>query len=108
MYVPATSLRRDWGRGPAKLRVLFKEKRPDLEAPATSTIAAILKRHGLVKPQRRRSKAPPRSKPFAEVRAPNDVWCADFKGDFLVGDGARCYPLTGGSCATSPTPARRP
>ena len=26
--------------------------------------------------------------------APNDVWCADFKGWFRTGDGRRCEPLT--------------
>jgi transposase InsO family protein len=25
---------------------------------------------------------------------PNAVWCVDFKGWFLTGDGQRCYPLT--------------
>jgi hypothetical protein len=28
------------------------------------------------------------------VRAPNDVWCADFKGWFRTADGERCDPLT--------------
>lgn len=32
--------------------------------------------------------------PFASVRAANEVWCADFKGWFVTGDGARCGPLT--------------
>jgi len=26
--------------------------------------------------------------------APNDVWCADFKGQFKTGNGIYCYPLT--------------
>jgi hypothetical protein len=26
--------------------------------------------------------------------APNDLWCADFKGQFRLGCGAYCYPLT--------------
>jgi len=26
--------------------------------------------------------------------APNDLWCVDFKGEFRLGDGRYCYPLT--------------
>lgn len=26
--------------------------------------------------------------------APNDLWCADFKGEFKTGDGIYCFPLT--------------
>ncbi len=25
---------------------------------------------------------------------PNDLWCADYKGEFRLGDGRTCYPLT--------------
>jgi hypothetical protein len=25
---------------------------------------------------------------------PNDLWCADYKGAFQLGDGRYCYPLT--------------
>lgn len=45
-------------------------------------------------PRRRRSHAPPRTQPRAHAIAPNVGWCADFKGDFRLGDGPRCYPLT--------------
>ena len=27
-------------------------------------------------------------------RAPNDVWCIDYKGQFRLGTGDYCYPLT--------------
>ena len=36
----------------------------------------------------------PDSQPFGECRQPNQTWSADFKGDFRLGDGRRCYPLT--------------
>ena len=32
--------------------------------------------------------------PFAACAGPNDVWCIDFKGWFLTGDGTRVDPLT--------------
>lgn len=65
----------------------------DLRIPAKSTIHAVLHRHGLVKPMRR-----PRSRatgtPLSAGTAPNDLWCADFKGEFKLGNGRYCYPLT--------------
>ena len=33
-------------------------------------------------------------KPTTLILAPNDIWCADFKGQFRTGDGRYCYPLT--------------
>jgi putative transposase len=33
-------------------------------------------------------------RPQAPMDAPNAVWTADFKGQFRLGDGALCYPLT--------------
>jgi hypothetical protein len=36
----------------------------------------------------------PTPKPFAPAHQPNDVWSADFKGQFYTKDGACCYPLT--------------
>jgi transposase InsO family protein len=54
----------------------------------------ILKRAGLVPPRRRRARAVRHTEPFSEVAAPNDVWTADFKGQFRTGDGKLCYPLT--------------
>ena len=28
------------------------------------------------------------------LQNPNDLWCTDFKGEFKLGDGRYCYPLT--------------
>jgi transposase InsO family protein len=57
------------------------------------TFALIFKRNGLVVPRRRRHRTPPSSWPLSHAKAPNALWCIDFKGDFLVGK-TRCYPLT--------------
>ena len=54
----------------------------------------ILKRAGLVQARKRRRRVAPYSEPFGECGAPNQSWSADFKGDFLLGNGRRCYPLT--------------
>lgn len=32
--------------------------------------------------------------PLSAGAAPNDLWCADFKGEFKLGNGQYCYPLT--------------
>ncbi|MFL5259642.1 MAG: integrase core domain-containing protein [Hyphomicrobiales bacterium] len=41
-----------------------------------------------------RRRSPPSSVPFAQCVGANDVWCIDFKGWFLTGDGRHCEPLT--------------
>ena len=79
--------------GPRKLRDILAKVNPRAVLPAVATFAAIFKRHGLVTPRRQRVRTPPHSSPLAHAKAPNDLWCVDFKGDFDVG-GRRCYPLT--------------
>jgi len=62
--------------------------------PAVSTAGAILKREGLVQPRRKRS---PRTHPGVVdpiTAVPNDLWTADFKGQFRTQDHIYCYPLT--------------
>lgn len=80
--------------GARKLAAWLTWREPHWELPAASTITTMLKRRGLVRARRVRHRQPPRTTPLAHARVPNDVWCVDFKGDFRVGDGTRCYPLT--------------
>ena len=80
--------------GPKKLRAALARRQPEQTWPAASTIGDLLRRHGLSQARRRRRRALPLSRPFAPVRAPNDLWCIDFKGWFRTADGARCDPLT--------------
>ena len=80
--------------GPRKLVPYLARRHPGLVLPATSTVGAILKRHGLVTPRRRRRVAThPGSVPLTTT-APNEVWTADYKGQFKTLDGVYCYPLT--------------
>lgn len=81
-------------RGPKKLLRILQQQQPDVHWPARSTIASILKRHGLVRPRRRCRKTPPYELPFAGLDRPNAVWSADLKGWFKTRDGERCDPLT--------------
>ena len=65
-----------------------------MSVPATSTIGEILKRHGLVKPRNGRVRQVPQADPLSHCNQPNDVWSSDFKGQFRLGNGRYCYPLT--------------
>ncbi len=80
--------------GARKLRELLMRKFPsEVKVPAVSTIHAVLDRHGLVSPMRgRRLRA--QGTQLSTGQNPNDLWCADFKGEFMLGDRRYCYPLT--------------
>jgi len=80
--------------GARKLReLLVRRLDGDIRIPAKSTVHAVLHRHGLVKvPGRPRHRAT--GTPLSIGAAANDLWCADFKGEFKLGNGQYCYPLT--------------
>ncbi len=80
--------------GPVKVRAWLARRAGELAWPAVSTIGALFEREGLTVKRRLRRRSPPSSAPFADCGAPNDVWCIDFKGWFLTGDGTHCEPLT--------------
>jgi transposase InsO family protein len=80
--------------GPVKVRAYLERRHPAIDWPATSTIGALFDREGLTVKRRLRRRSPPSSAPFAPCRVANDVWCIDFKGWFLTGDGSHCEPLT--------------
>src|SRR6476469_7431215 len=80
--------------GARKIReLLVRRLDGDVRVPAKSTIHAVLDRHGLVKrggvPRHRA-----RGTPLSAGTLANDLWCADFKGEFKLGNGQYCYPLT--------------
>jgi transposase InsO family protein len=81
-----------WGAG--KIReLLVRRLDQDFRVPAKSTVHTVLHRHGLVKAMSRpRHRA--QGTPLCAGAAPNDLWCADFKGEFRLGNGQYCYPLT--------------
>lgn len=80
--------------GPVKVRAYLERRAPATEWPAASTIGELFDREGLTVKRKLRRRGPPSSAPFAHCEAANDVWCIDFKGWFLTGDGKRCEPLT--------------
>lgn len=91
-------LRREFGWGPKKLGKLLVQRHSGVKVPSQSAIAAILHRHGLTAPRKRRRRTPRYQQPFIGVNAPNSVWTSDFKGHFRTGDGTRCHPLTIADC----------
>jgi putative transposase len=82
----------DWG--PEKLLDWLRPRHAGVEWPAISTAGDLLKRRGLIKPRRRRYKATHPGIVPTTTHAPNDLWTADFKGEFRTGDDEYCYPLT--------------
>jgi transposase InsO family protein len=79
--------------GAAKIREKLLRAFPMVPAPAKSTVHAVLDRNGLVeRRKRRRHKAQGTS--LTDPTAPNQLWCADFKGEFMLGNRKYCYPLT--------------
>jgi putative transposase len=87
-------LKRDhpsWGA--PKIREKLRRQHDDIQTPAISTVHAVLDRHGLVSQGRkRRYKA--QGTTLSKPRQPNDLWCADYKGEFMLADRRYCYPLT--------------
>ena len=92
LLVATRRKRRAWG--PEKLLDYLRPRYPGIDWPAVSTVGDLLKRRGLVTPRRRRYKAAHPGEGPPVTRAPNDLWTADFKGEFQTGDGEYCYPLT--------------
>jgi putative transposase len=80
--------------GPVKVRAWLERRRGATAWPTASSIGALFDREGLTVKRRLRRRSPPSSAPFGLCGAANDVWCVDFKGWFLTGDGTHCEPLT--------------
>ena len=80
--------------GARKIReLLIRRLASEIKVPSRSTIHAVLDRNGLVRHMgRRRNKA--HGTALSAGANPNDLWCADFKGEFTLGNKRYCYPLT--------------
>lgn len=80
--------------GPRKLRSWLETHHPEQSWPAASTIGDLLKRKGLVESRSPRRRPVPPRPARVEAKSPNEVWSADFKGQFRLGNSCLCYPLT--------------
>jgi len=92
LLVQARQAHPHWGG--RKLKTVLESGQPGLRLPSAGTIAAILKRRGLVTARRRRARSQWPGAPLAQPQAPNDVWGVDYKGQFRLGNRRYCYPLT--------------
>jgi transposase InsO family protein len=79
--------------GPRKLLAILERDYPRIEFPVASTVGSLLRAAGLVTKRRRRAASVGYGATLSAFDGPNSVWCADFKGQFLVG-GRYCHPLT--------------
>jgi transposase InsO family protein len=90
LVIAARQAHPSWG--PRKLRDWLSRRHTGL--PAASTMGDILRRAGLVQPRRRGRRLHGGQGEVADYAGPNGVWCIDYKGQFRLGDGQMCYPLT--------------
>ncbi len=73
-------------------KLLFNSYAPGM-IPSVVTTHNILARHGLVCPQKRMRRVKP-IYPIFDPQECNEVWSADYKGKFLMGNKKYCHPLT--------------
>jgi putative transposase len=79
--------------GAPKIREKIRRKHSEITLPAISTVHAVLDRNGLVT-RRRKRLYKPEGTSLSVVQQPNELWCADYKGQFMLADKRYCYPLT--------------
>ena len=79
--------------GSRKIReVLVRRLAGDVRIPARSTVHAVLDRHGLASQARKGQRAnQAEGTALSQATAPNDLWGADFKGEFKLGNRQYCY-----------------
>jgi putative transposase len=88
-------LKREYpGWGAPKIRTRLQQRWPELHCPAISTVHATLDRHGLVRRRSKRRRPRLTGTTLSQPVAPNRLWCADYKGEFLLTNHRYCYPLT--------------
>lgn len=80
--------------GPRKLVEVLRRLHPGVSLPGTTAVGSLLDREGLVTPQRRRNRVPSFPDHLTQGASANEVWCADYKGQFRLGNANYCYPLT--------------
>jgi putative transposase len=87
-------LKREYpGWGAPKIREKLRKQELGPQLPAISTVHAVLDRHGLVK-RRQRRRHTRGGTGLSKPTEPNVLWCADYKGEFMLGNRRYCYPLT--------------
>jgi putative transposase len=87
-------LKREYpGWGAPKIREKLRQRFSGPHLPAISTVHAVLDRYHLVNHRRRRRPRATGTDLSRPLEA-NALWCADYKGEFMLGNRRYCYPLT--------------
>ncbi|HEY3130965.1 MAG TPA: DDE-type integrase/transposase/recombinase [Acidobacteriota bacterium] len=86
--------RRRFGYGGKKIIARLRQNQPAENWPSPATADKYFRQNGLSEKRRRRRQMQPQNKPLLNPAGPNDIWTADFKGEFRLGNGQYCYPLT--------------
>jgi len=79
--------------GAPKIREKIRRRHSEISLPAISTVHAVLDRNNLVSRGRKR-RYHAQGTHLSRPTRPNDLWCADYKGEFQLADKRYCYPLT--------------
>jgi len=79
--------------GARKIRERLLRRFSEIPIPAKSMVHAVLDRNGLVE-RRGRVRRCAQGTPLSSGQRPNELWCTDYKGEFLLGNSHYCYPLT--------------
>jgi putative transposase len=79
--------------GAPKIREKIRRLHTAITLPAISTVHAVLDRHGLVS-RGRRPRYKSQGTTLSTPTQANALWCADYKGEFMLADKRYCYPLT--------------
>src|ERR1700728_336711 len=80
--------------GAPKIREKLRRLHNEVQLPAISTVHAVLDRNGLVDSGRNRARYRAEGTTLSVATRPNELWCADYKGEFMLADRRYCYPLT--------------
>ena len=79
--------------GAKKIRILLFKEFTEKQIPSVITVHNILKKNGFVSTKKRMRRIKP-VYPIFDPKNCNEVWSADYKGKFLMGNKVYCHPLT--------------
>jgi putative transposase len=93
MLLAAKPLPPRWG--PRKILPSLARHHPNRELPAASSAGELFRKAGLARPKPRRRRPQHPGAPALHAGSPNEVWTAEFTGQFRTGDGVYGSPRTG-------------
>lgn len=80
--------------GAKKIKAEMERSHKGLVLPSCQTVHSILLKAGYVKRRKQRRRVPGYTGKLKSSVRPNEIWGADFKGEFKLGNQRYCYPLT--------------